>query len=209
MAGAVIELAIDAAIEALGIDAPEESIAAAKQAAKAAATVVQQRAGPQASKAIVHHAAQADEKGKTKSATATQECLLKGGQQDPDGKKPRKKPKPRQPNRQKWVEKGGKIVDNSDGSTTYTNKDGQSVTYNKDGYPDFSGYAKARVKIDGLTGNRYTDDGKANEAFGFGKTPNGYSWHHVEDGKTMELVPEDVHQEFSHTGGASIIKGGN
>ena len=39
-------------------------------------------------------------------------------------------------------------------------------------------------------------------------TPEGYTWHHVEDGKTMMLVPSDIHSAVRHTGGASLIKKG-
>jgi hypothetical protein len=49
----------------------------------------------------------------------------------------------------------------------------------------------------------------ANNAAGFDKTPEGYTWHHVEDGQKMELLPEDMHKELAHTGGAALLKGGN
>ena len=91
MAGVLIDLAIDAVVEALGIDAPEESIAAAKQAAKMAATAAQQRAGPEASKAIVHHAAKVDEKGANKPTSATQSCPVKAGQKGPGDEPPDQK----------------------------------------------------------------------------------------------------------------------
>jgi A nuclease of the HNH/ENDO VII superfamily with conserved WHH len=42
----------------------------------------------------------------------------------------------------------------------------------------------------------------ANLASGRTKTPEGYTWHHVEDGWTMELVPQDLHDVVKHTGGA-------
>lgn len=29
----------------------------------------------------------------------------------------------------------------------------------------------------------------------------GYTWHHYQDGKTMQLIRKDVHKEFFHTGG--------
>ena len=38
--------------------------------------------------------------------------------------------------------------------------------------------------------------------------PTGYTWHHVEDGKTMLLVPSDLHGAVRHTGGASLIRKG-
>jgi len=40
--------------------------------------------------------------------------------------------------------------------------------------------------------------------------PQGYTWHHKEDGVTMELVRRDVHDKAqsgaAHAGGASIVK---
>jgi hypothetical protein len=30
-----------------------------------------------------------------------------------------------------------------------------------------------------------------------------YTWHHHQDGKTMQLIKRDVHAEFFHTGGIS------
>ncbi|MED0681367.1 HNH endonuclease, partial [Aneurinibacillus thermoaerophilus] len=82
------------------------------------------------------------------------------------------------------------------------------VKFNKDGFPDFSPYAKVRVKIDGLKGNTGSDFTAANRAVGLKETPKGYTWHHVEDGRTMMLVPTDLHQAVRHTGGAALIRKG-
>ncbi|MEM7124998.1 MAG: HNH endonuclease [Chloroflexota bacterium] len=35
---------------------------------------------------------------------------------------------------------------------------------------------------------------------------DGYTWHHHQDGRTMQLVRGDVHAATSHTGGAAFIK---
>jgi hypothetical protein len=78
----------------------------------------------------------------------------------------------------------------------------------KDGYPDFSPYAKKKVEID-MQGDHYYDFKKANKEAGFGDTshpPEGMTWHHHEDGVTMLLVPKDLNNQVSHTGGASIVK---
>jgi len=131
--------------------------------------------------------------------------------------KPRK---PLQPNREKWKKNGGTVEENKDGTITYTNKDGQPVTYNKDGYPDFTPYAHptvepVEIKVANPT-NRPADFKAANEAAGLNKnstppvlkpneSPEGYTWHHHEDGKTMILVDENVHK-ISHTGGVSTVK---
>ena len=74
------------------------------------------------------------------------------------------------------------------------------IPFDKSGFPDFSGVAKAEVKIR-QTGTRAGDFRAANEAAGFSKTPEGYTWHHHQDGTTMQLVPRDTHAQTGHTGG--------
>lgn len=88
-------------------------------------------------------------------------------------------------------------------------------------YPRFEKYAIAEATFDmptleaaknhtGLSGVYYYDAKLANEQCGFTETPKGYVWHHVEDMKTMILVPQDLHSVakggMSHTGGASLIR---
>ena len=49
------------------------------------------------------------------------------------------------------------------------------------------------------------DDMKAGEEGpDFGGDFAGYTWHHLEDGKTMVLVEKKVHAEFTHEGGVSV-----
>ena len=36
--------------------------------------------------------------------------------------------------------------------------------------------------------------------------PCDWTWHHVEDGTTMKLVPTPLHNNVPHTGGVSIAK---
>ncbi|WP_405237918.1 HNH endonuclease [Lentisalinibacter orientalis] len=43
---------------------------------------------------------------------------------------------------------------------------------------------------------------------GLDRTPSGYVWHHVEDGRTMQLIPQDIHNAARHTGGAAVIRHG-
>ena len=90
-----------------------------------------------------------------------------------------------------------------------------SVTYNSEGYPDFSPYVHPDypkpVKIN-MTGNNTTDFRNANMAIGRkgSKPPKGYTWHHMEDGKSMILVRRDIHDcatgGFAHTGGTSVVR---
>ncbi len=82
----------------------------------------------------------------------------------------------------------------------------KGVKFTKDGFPDFSPYSKAIVKIDGLKGNTSSDFTTANKALGIKTTPSGYTWHHVEDGRTLMLVPTELHQVVRHTGGAALLK---
>lgn len=117
-----------------------------------------------------------------------------------------RKPSPNNPN---LIRK--EILEN--GSTIYTmrTKTGRivEVKYSKAGYPDFSPYkykgtdGLAEVKVR-CTGDRTKDFRLADEAAGFTKRPDGYTWHHVEDGETLILVEREVHETFAHTGGFAL-----
>jgi hypothetical protein len=94
----------------------------------------------------------------------------------------------------------GKIFHLSDElSAKYPN----GVRFTKEGYPDFSPYATKSVKIK-FTGNRAQDFSLANKDVGYNVTPRGYTWHHMEDKETMQLVPRDLHRAVGHTGGFSM-----
>ncbi len=136
----------------------------------------------------------------------------------PKPEKKKKKPKPQ--NKPRQPRNYDKKVENPDGSTTYTftSKTGKKVdvTY-RDGYPDFSNHkysgsgGKSEVQID-MTGKNSTDFKLANQEAGFGNSanahPDGYTWHHHQDGKTMQLVNTDAHASAPHTGGASSARAG-
>jgi hypothetical protein len=79
------------------------------------------------------------------------------------------------------------------------------VKFTSDGFPDFSPYAIKTVKPKALTGNRGIDENKANASAGLSATPPNCTWHHHEDGVTMQLVPADLHDAVRHTGGAAVI----
>jgi hypothetical protein len=66
--------------------------------------------------------------------------------------------------------------------------------------PDF------KVNTDELAAK--SDFALANDAAGFDRTPKGYTWHHVEDGRTMELVPSDRHGTVRHSGGVAALQSG-
>lgn len=79
------------------------------------------------------------------------------------------------------------------------------IPFDKNGFPDFSSVSVANVKIK-YTGSRPKDFKSANEAAGYKTTPEGYTWHHHQDGTTMQLVPTNIHAQTGHTGGYSLHK---
>ncbi|MGK3979631.1 RHS repeat-associated core domain-containing protein [Sorangium sp. So ce118] len=79
------------------------------------------------------------------------------------------------------------------------------VPFDSAGYPDFraAGVVRTEVKIT-PTGSRPGDFRAANQAAGLSRTPEGYTWHHHQDGTTMQLVPSDIHRMTGHTGGFAL-----
>ncbi|MBL1217307.1 MAG: HNH endonuclease [Planctomycetes bacterium] len=87
--------------------------------------------------------------------------------------------------------------------------DKTGIPFDADGFPDFSSVAKERVRLKkGFTGNRTIDARMANELAGFDETPEGFVWHHEPDGRTMTLVPENIHSKTGHTGGVALKAAG-
>jgi filamentous hemagglutinin len=84
------------------------------------------------------------------------------------------------------------------------NKYPEGVDFDSAGFPDFSPYATKSVEID-MTGDRVTDTKSANAAEELERTPREFTWHHHQDTKTMQLVPQDLHGAVRHTGGVAII----
>ncbi len=128
----------------------------------------------------------------------------------------------------KGIVNGIRIVQNTryfpnDSKQALIYKDGVEFTKASNGksYPRFEKWAKATAKFDtpnleaamnrsGLSGNYYWDVKLANVQCGLSETPAGYVWHHVEDMKTMILIPQDLHSlamgGMRHDGGASLIR---
>lgn len=92
------------------------------------------------------------------------------------------------------------------------------------GAPDFTPFMThpsgvQAVRIDLTPGNRPADNRAAGQAaiaqygdtmsdadraiFARGETPQGWTWHHHEDGRTMMLIPFEINDVFTHIGGAS------
>ena len=64
--------------------------------------------------------------------------------------------------------------------------------FQENGCPNFMPHAIRIVEVTGLNGEYDHDFNEANKAAGYKETPDGYTWHHHEDGKTMELVPQKI-----------------
>jgi hypothetical protein len=85
------------------------------------------------------------------------------------------------------------------------------LSFTKEGYPDFEPHAlqlpngSKRVQIE-YTGSRSADFKAANKAAKLDKAPHRYTWHHLEDGKSMMLVPRELHEAVKHSGGVSRYK---
>lgn len=85
-------------------------------------------------------------------------------------------------------------------------KAGTPIEY-RDGFPNFEPYSISSPKIK-MTGVDADDFRAANKAAGYPRTPEGYTWHHSEDGTTMLLVPSGINNNIPHTGGASLSEVG-
>ena len=102
----------------------------------------------------------------------------------------------------------GRVYDGPRWTSDLAAKYPDGVRFSDAGFPDFSPYSRARVQFDDLTGVYATDAAAANRALNLSGTPSGHVWHHVEDGSTMILIPQDIHNAVRHTGGAAVIRGG-
>lgn len=89
----------------------------------------------------------------------------------------------------------------------------ETVSYDKEGFPDFSPHATKKVTVDDLEFNHTSDFTKANKKAGLPGSvpPTDHTWHHVEDRRTMLLVPTSIHNVaeggFPHAGGVSASHG--
>jgi hypothetical protein len=81
------------------------------------------------------------------------------------------------------------------------------VRFSYEGFPIFDPHATKTVTLkEGFGPSRTSDFKKANQISGLSKTPDGYTWHHKEDGHTLLLVDKDLHRDVRHWGGVSISK---
>jgi len=111
----------------------------------------------------------------------------------------------------KWVgERGDSVWQPSNG--------GPPVAY-KNGFPDYSPYSKGDIDI-AMKGNESSDFTAATKGMREKlnnpdwELPSNMTWHHNENGTTMQLIPKDIHAtgggaSTPHMGGASLYSGSN
>ena len=105
----------------------------------------------------------------------------------------------------------GCIMQPTGGNSAYIKAKYGDIYMSKHGFVIFDDYAVARVQLPGLTGlNDGADDiAQANlKHHGLQSSIPGYTWHHLEDGKTMILIPTELHDAYRHTGGADLLREG-
>ena len=112
----------------------------------------------------------------------------------------------RRPNPKKWRKRGGRIINHRDGRVTYIDWEGNRVTYTGN-FPDFkaAGLVRQEVKIS-MKGNYTTDLADAEATAPLGPKLKTNSWHHHEDGTTMQEIDQEIHARFTHDGGVSKKK---
>ncbi|MEL7571255.1 MAG: HNH endonuclease, partial [Eubacteriaceae bacterium] len=99
-----------------------------------------------------------------------------------------------------WFKKGGSIkIEN--GNWTYINSKGDTVTY----INEFAQFNGDEINI-GKFRYRAADFRRVNKLLHNKPKNPEYTWHHKEDGETLQLVQKDIHKEFTHKGGISVIK---
>ena len=94
---------------------------------------------------------------------------------------------------------------------------GEGITF-RNGYPDLDKYSLQDIHIKGLRGKNRVDFKMAYEVlkkdWGF-KSPNAVkqflkenklTLHHHPNGKTLQLVPSELHNNLIHSGGASFLR---
>ncbi len=107
------------------------------------------------------------------------------------------------PTIKKWEEKNGVISVSKNGVWKYTDWDGNSVTY-VNGFPVFpKKYIRQQVDID-MKCNYTTDFTEANKNAPKGPILPENTWHHHENMRTMQEIPTEIHNRFTHVGGVSI-----
>lgn len=109
---------------------------------------------------------------------------------------------------------GRKLINRGEfGEVTEKTVNGVTRTYDGYGQLMLDDDAVMTFKSNGFTSRTKDLDG-ATKALGLEKYGSGtsvryngkqYTWHHLADGKTLQLVPTDIHDMFRHTGGDALF----
>lgn len=75
-----------------------------------------------------------------------------------------------------------------------------SVMIDERGFVRFEPYSIKIIKSKELIGDHDKDFQLADRSAGYETRPQEYTWHHVEDGETMVLVPKDLHKAINIPG---------
>jgi A nuclease of the HNH/ENDO VII superfamily with conserved WHH len=106
------------------------------------------------------------------------------------------------PNARKWA---GKIYKGDQWTPALAKKYPNGVRFTRNGFPDFSPYAVKTITFKKGFKDRAADIAAANRRF---QAPDGYTWHHHQDGRTMQLIPTDLHDAIRHGGGIATTGAG-
>jgi hypothetical protein len=100
----------------------------------------------------------------------------------------------------------GRVYNGSEWTPALAAKYPKGVTFTDDGFPDFSPYATHTVKFeDGFSGNRRQDEAECIRRTGLPPATD-WTWHHHQDGATMQRIPYDLHKAVRHAGGVAIVR---
>lgn len=112
------------------------------------------------------------------------------------------------PDLNKWVKKGGSVWSELDGTWVYKDVEGNVVRY-PNGFPDYkgAGFVRQEVKIETVP-DHYYDFKNADQSAPLGPKQPENTWHHHEDGATMQEINMIIHNRFTHRGGVSTKKRG-
>jgi hypothetical protein len=105
----------------------------------------------------------------------------------------------------KWYNKGGSIELLDNGNWKFTDWEHNAVEYEGD-EPNFDRYARQQVDIEDMQGDCTTDFDKAEDKAPLGPKQDDSTWHHKQNMKTMQELPQDIHKRFTHYGGRFMIK---
>jgi len=99
----------------------------------------------------------------------------------------------------------GRVYDGPQWTPQLARRYPNGVRFTNDGFPDFSPYARNTARFpNGFQGSA-ADFAAANRQVGLPSTPRGFTWHHHQDTRTMQLIPTDMHEAIRHAGGVAIL----